>query len=138
MQSGAVAFASALFSPFLGAGQKIFLKIFQKVSVNTETFGVFRGVCEGRFSMDIERESVLEALRSIALSKPNDAVKLALRPEEVSVEHLDLWGVSEIKMGSNGSWEIKFADRVKAVALLLEYAGGGEDGMEALIRALEE
>ena len=34
--------------------------------------------------------------------------------------------------------EIKFADRVKAISLLLECLGGGEDGMAALLAALEE
>ena len=50
---------------------------------------------------------------------------------------LDLWGVSEIKAGGNGSMEIKFADRVKAISLLLEAADSGGDGMAALIEALE-
>ena len=34
--------------------------------------------------------------------------------------------------------EIKFADRVKAISLLLEQATNGEDGMAALVAALEE
>ena len=32
---------------------------------------------------------------------------------------------------------MKFADRVKAVSLLLECLSGGEDGMGALLAALE-
>ena len=50
---------------------------------------------------------------------------------------MDLWGVSEFKVNSVGSVEVKFADRVKAIGLLLECAGGGEDGMSALLNALE-
>ena len=65
------------------------------------------------------------------------AVALALNPEDCFVPGLDLWGVSEFKRGNGGSVEIKFADRVKAIALLLECMGGGEDGMAALIEALE-
>lgn len=86
--------------------------------------------------MEPEREEILEALRKIALSKPNDAVALALDPKGHSAASLDLWGVSEIKAGSTGGMEIKFADRVKAISLLLECLGGGEDGMAALLEAL--
>lgn len=49
---------------------------------------------------------------------------------------LDLWGVAEFKKGNNGI-EIKFTDRVKAISLLLEALGGGEDGMAALLDALD-
>lgn len=88
--------------------------------------------------MAIEREEILAALRKIALSCPNDAIALALEPEGQHVPSLDLWGVSEFKQGSGGSVEIKFADRVKAISLLLEFSGGNEDGMEKLLKALEE
>ena len=87
--------------------------------------------------MDVDREKVLEALGRVALSSPNDAVALALNPEDCFVPGLDRWGVSEFKRGNGGSVEIKFADRVKAISLLLECMGGGEDGMAALIEALE-
>ena len=33
--------------------------------------------------------------------------------------------------------EVKFADRVKAIGLLLDHSGGGEDGMSALLEAME-
>lgn len=66
--------------------------------------------------MELDRDSILEALARIALSKPNDAVALALEPREQHVPGLDLWGVSEFKMSSTGGVEVKFADRVKAVS----------------------
>lgn len=87
--------------------------------------------------MELDREAILEALEKIALSKPNDAIALALAPQEQYVPGLDLWGVSEFKISGNGSVEVKFADRVKAISLLLECAGGGEEGMKALLDALE-
>lgn len=87
--------------------------------------------------MELDRETILEALQKIALSKPNDAVTLALDPREQYVQGLDLWGVSEFKVSSTGSVEVKFADRVKAISLLLDCAGGGEDGMGALLAAME-
>lgn len=87
--------------------------------------------------MELDREAILEALGKIALSRPNDAIALALAPQEQYVPGLDLWGVSEFKLSGNGSVEVKFADRVKAISLLLECAGGGEEGMKALLDALE-
>ena len=48
------------------------------------------------------------------------------------------WIGKNFKVNGNGAVEIKFADRVKAVSLLLECAGGGEDGMLKLMEALEE
>lgn len=88
--------------------------------------------------MELDREEILDALRRVALSRPNDAVALALDPKDTHVGSLDLWGVSEFKVNSAGAVEVKFADRVKAIGLLLECAGGGEDGMNALLDALSE
>ena len=85
---------------------------------------------------ELEREALLEALEKIALSRPNDAIALALHPEK-QVRGLDLWGVAEFKKGAGGNIEIKFTDRVKAISLLLEALGGGEDGMAALLDALD-
>ena len=88
--------------------------------------------------MELDREEILNALRRVALSWPNDAVTLALDPKNTHVGSLDLWGVSEFKVNSAGTVEVKFTDRVKAISLLLECAGGGEDGMNALLDALSE
>ena len=87
--------------------------------------------------MELDRDQILEALQRVALSRPNDAISLALEPKDACVEGLDLWGVSEFKINSAGSVEVKFLDRVKAISLLLECIGGGEDGMGALLEALE-
>ena len=87
--------------------------------------------------MELDREEILEALRRVAFSRPNDAVTLALAPKDTYVDTLDLWGVSEFKVNSAGAVEVKFTDRVKAIGLLLECAGGGEDGLNALLEALE-
>ena len=86
---------------------------------------------------ELERDAILEALAKIAFSRPNDAIALALHPEKQTAK-LDLWGVAEFKRGSGGVVEIKFTDRVKAISLLLEALGGGEDGMAALLEALED
>lgn len=86
---------------------------------------------------ELERDAILEALAKVAFSRPNDAIALALHPEKQTAK-LDLWGVAEFKRGSGGVVEIKFTDRVKAISLLLEALGGGEDGMSALLEALED
>ena len=87
--------------------------------------------------MELDREEILQALRRVALSRPNDAVALALAPMDTHIDSLDLWGVSEFKVNSAGAVEVKFTDRVKAIGLLLECAGSGEDGLGALLEALE-
>ena len=87
--------------------------------------------------MELDREEILEALKRAALSSQNDAVALALNPKDAYVKDLDLWGVSEFKLSGNGSVEVKFADRVKAIGLLLDHTGGGEDSMNALLEAME-
>ena len=86
--------------------------------------------------MEFDREEILQALKMIALSSPNDAVTLALAGKDCYAKNLDLWGVSEVKVSEKGV-EIKFADRVKAIELLLEQCGSGQDGMAALVAALE-
>lgn len=86
--------------------------------------------------MELDREEILQALYKIALSSPNDAVRLALEGRDCYVRDLDLWGVSEVKVSEKGV-EIKFADRVKAIGLLLEQGCGGQDGMAELMAALE-
>lgn len=88
-------------------------------------------------SMELDRDEILETLRRVALSRPNDAISLALQPGDTHVGSLDLWGVSEFKMSSAGAVEVKFLDRIKALSLLLESAGGGGDSMDALLNALE-
>ncbi len=91
--------------------------------------------CDG---MEPNRVEILEALRKIALSDPNDALILAKEGPGAPGRRLDLWGLSELKIGSNGTVEIKFADRVKAISLLLESIGGGDGGLEALAAAMGE
>ncbi len=87
--------------------------------------------------MELDRDEILNALRQTALSRPNDAISLALDPRNIPTDKMDLWGVSEFKVNSAGTVEVKFTDRVKAISLLLECTGGGEEGLNALLEALE-
>lgn len=45
--------------------------------------------------MEPDREEILDVLRRVACSRPNDAISLALAPKDIRVGSLDLWGVSE-------------------------------------------
>ncbi len=86
--------------------------------------------------MELDREKALEILLKLTLSKPNDAIALAMDPENVDAHGLDLMCLGEFRRNSAGSVELKFIDRLKAVSLLLESLGGGEDGMRTLLDAL--
>ena len=90
---------------------------------------------------ELRREDVLEALRRIALSRPNAAVELAYMdsPSRRTIQGLDLWAVSEFKRNSAGAVEIRFLDRVKALDTLGAMLGGGEASEAAeFFRALGE
>lgn len=67
-------------------------------------------------------QEVKAGLRRLAFSSSADAVKLLLAEdtENIQVESLDLFNVSEIKRPKNGGIEIKFFDRIKALEKLGE------------------
>lgn len=71
--------------------------------------------------------------RRLAFGSPADSVKLLFR-EDISdseLETLDLFNISEIKKAKNGSIEIKFFDRIKAMEHL-SACENAHDGDEAL------
>ena len=87
----------------------------------------------------LRREDVLRRLAQLAFGRANDVVRLALLGREAGMEHMDLSAVSEIKVTDKGGVEIKFVDRVKALATLCELLeSSGSGGAEELYRALED
>lgn len=79
------------------------------------------------------REDVLRRLGEIAFARANDAVKLVVG-EEMTAEEIDaleLGALAEFKRGTNGAFEVKFFDRVKALELLCGLLGGGDEGSAA-------
>ena len=73
-------------------------------------------------SRKIRKAEVMERLRDVAFGKPNDVVRLAFtengrRGEALS--GLDLMLLSEVKCSSGGVVEIKLANRVELIKLLL-------------------
>lgn len=83
--------------------------------------------------------SAADGLARIALGSSADAIKLALGDESVkeSIEELDLLGISEIKFTKGGATEIKFFDRIKALAELAQIEAlrnsGGTDFLNAFL-----
>jgi len=91
------------------------------------------------------RQEVLRQLYEMAFGRSNDPVKLAFLAEEENyvVDGLDLRQLAGIHRLSNGSVEIRLADRTKLVELLLKATDSGGTGAEesfisALSRAAEK
>jgi hypothetical protein len=68
---------------------------------------------------ELTRSEVAALIAELAFARPDDAVKLALLPEE-GTGGLDLRLVTEIKRGGNGAVELKLLDREKLIGLLVE------------------
>lgn len=91
-----------------------------------------------RFGMDgtqraperMDEEELVSCLQALARWKNNDVVKLAfLEPEKMDeVDGLDLSGVVELKRNANGTFEAKFVDKVRVLAMLRELMEQRRDG----------
>ena len=70
----------------------------------------------------LDRQELIAYLRKLAKWKNNDVVKLAfLDQDQVSeVDKLDLNGVVELRRNANGTFEAKFVDKVRVLAMLRE------------------
>ena len=79
---------------------------------------------------EMGQKELLEYLRKLVEWKNNDVVKLALLgPEDgPKVEELDLSGVVELKRNANGTFEAKFVDKVRVLAMLRELMEERRDG----------
>ena len=96
-------------------------------------------------SRKVKRAEVLEALRDIALGRPNDVVRLAFADGEKALGGLDLMLLSEVKRTAGGAVEFKLADRAELLKLLLEEirleenrCGGAKSFFEVMDRASGE
>lgn len=76
------------------------------------------------------RQELVAYLRKLAKWKNNDVVKLAfLEAENVDrVDQLDLTGVVELKRNANGTFEARFVDKVRVLAMLRELMEDRRDG----------
>lgn len=78
----------------------------------------------------MDEEELIGCLQALARWKNNDVVKLAfLEPEKMDeVDGLDLSGVVELKRNANGTFEAKFVDKVRVLAMLRELMEQRRDG----------
>lgn len=87
------------------------------------------------------RDTAVAGLLRLALGGVADAVRLMMADGELSpgeIYGLDLFAVSEIKRPKGGGFEIKFHDRTRALALLLEHGQQTSDtDQNALLEALD-
>lgn len=89
-----------------------------------------------------DRKAILQTLRRMLRSRPNDAVKLAFldKNQADAVDDLDLTLLAEFKRSSTGVAEVKLCDRLELLELLdrLSAPEDGESaGAERFFRALD-
>lgn len=88
------------------------------------------------------RQALLERMWTLASARANDAVKLAFLPEEQTgqIGRLDLAALTELKRVSNGTVELKFTDRMRALETLYRLMEEEEEGdkLSALYQQLEQ
>ena len=87
---------------------------------------------------EVRREDIIEALKKIAFGRANHGVELAYLEKTTPqrVQRMDLSAVAEFKRGSNGTVEVKFIDRVKALQALAELLSGEGGEAEEFLRAM--
>ena len=90
---------------------------------------------------ELGREDVIEALKEIAFGRVNRGVELTYLSEPTAqlIRKMDLSAVAEFKRNANGTVEVKFVDRVKALSALYDMLGGGDANEAAeFLEALEQ
>ena len=97
---------------------------------------------------ELGREDVIEALKKIAFGRVNRGVELTYLSEPTAqlIRKMDLSAVAEFKRNANGTVEVKFVDRVKALSALYDMLGGGDaneaaeflEALEAVFRQAED
>ena len=87
---------------------------------------------------ELGREDVIEALKEIAFGRGNRGVELTYLSEPTAqlIRKMDLSAVAEFKRNGNGTVEVKFVDRVKALYDML--GGGDADEAAEFLQALEQ
>ena len=68
-----------------------------------------------------DRKEILDQIRSMVKSRPNDAVKLAFldREQVEAIDQMDLMMLSELKRSGNGGVEVKLNDPLQTMERLL-------------------
>lgn len=93
-----------------------------------------------RRAKTVDRQAVLRMMLDLAAGAANDAVRLAYLTQEDQGEiaGLDLGCLTEFKRNSNGTVEVKLADRAGVLVKLLEQLKEEENaGPAAFLQALD-
>ena len=85
----------------------------------------------------VQRQEVLRKMLELAAGPANDAMKLAYLSGEEEIGSLALDCLTEFKRNSNGSVEVKLADRAAVLVKLLEQLKEAEGAAAAFLQALE-
>lgn len=94
----------------------------------------------GSETFDPKEISTVEGIQKLAFGKINDAARILPAVRELGdemISRLDLFPVSEIKQNKDGSLEVRFYDRLKALEMLARYEEAGEDRQNTFYGALE-
>ena len=89
----------------------------------------------------VNRETVLQQMMELAAGAANDPVKLAYLTGEdrEQISELDLGALTEFKRSSNGTVEVKLADRAAVLGRLLEQLKEEENAAPAaFLQALDQ
>ena len=94
-------------------------------------------ICREDISREVQRLSAknsdslcdraVAGLLRLAFGNYDDCIKLLYCDSEPNLSLMNLFNISEIKRPKGGGLEIKFADRMKALALLYEIGKRSED-----------
>ena len=83
----------------------------------------------------VTRCDIVRRLAQLAFGSGGDCVRLATE-EEPQIDNLDLSLLSEIKRSGKGAVEIKLVNRLQALELLAQMAGGDQQETEDFLAAL--
>jgi hypothetical protein len=86
------------------------------------------------------KKLALKGYKKLAFGSSNDAIKLLFLNESDSniFASLDFFNISEIRKPKDGSMEIKFFDRLKALEKIVEFSNENDDSVYMFYKALEE
>lgn len=126
------------FSPFLPV---FFKKIGGGLHAAVQEQGARRVYLEGMRQVRRckSREEIIQYLEKLVFYRPNDGIRIAFTDEPSDLKNCHLEGISEFKRYANGTVEMKFLDRLKALELLVRLQGEPEaegGGLEAFLSAV--
>lgn len=85
------------------------------------------------------KKLALRGYKKLAFGNTSDALKLMINDDvtNIPIDKMNFFNISEIKKTSNGSIEIKFFDRLKALQMIEELANQNSDDILPFYKALE-